>query len=130
LDRGAFATLLGLRLRTRAEDPAAGQWAAIALGDSCLFQIRDDRLLYVFPVTSAAEFDNSPVLVPSRPDDFDRVTARAERATGDWQSGDCFYLATDALAAWFLEASESGDKPWRVLADIDTEAIEPSSDWI
>jgi hypothetical protein len=130
LERGAFATFLGLRLRKREEDPSSGRWGAIALGDSCMFQVREDSLVTAFPIASAMTFDNLPPLVPSRPDDMALVTERAERTEGDWRSGDSFYLATDALSAWFLRAHESGEKPWRALADVDTEAIEFFPDWV
>jgi hypothetical protein len=128
LERGAFATFLGLRLRTRTEH--AGHWAAVALGDSCLFHVRGDDLVYAFPLDRPEAFDTSPPLVPSRPDDVGLVTARAERAAGEWLSGDSFYLATDALAAWFLAAHEAREKPWRALSDLDTDVSMPFADWV
>jgi hypothetical protein len=130
LARGAFATFLGLRLRTREHDRSVGQWSALALGDSCLFQARHDELLTSFPIDRAASFDSTPALVPSQPDDFDRVTARSKRASGEWHVGDSFYLATDALSSWFLGSYEAGCKPWRDLSDLDTEAAEPFPEWV
>jgi hypothetical protein len=38
----------------------------------------------------------------------------------DWERGDSFYLATDAIAAWFLRANEIGGRPWEALRDMDT----------
>ena len=37
---------------------------------------------------------------------------------GDWEPGDIFYLATDALAQWLLSELESGRPPWSVLRDL------------
>jgi hypothetical protein len=130
LERGAFATFIGLRLRTRGRDRSGGHWGAIALGDSCLFQTRADALVRAFPIERAEAFDNTPPLVPSRPDDVDAVIACSQTGRGDWRSGDSFYLATDALSGWFLSAYEAGHKPWRPLSDLDTEAIASFPDWV
>jgi hypothetical protein len=130
LERGAYATFLGIRLRTRERDASSGQWGAVALGDSCLFQIRDDSLITSFPIGSAESFDSSPPLVPSRPDDLEVVVGHAQRTTGEWSCGDSFYLATDALSSWFLAAYEAGERPWRSISDFDTEAIEPFPEWV
>jgi hypothetical protein len=53
------------------------------------------------------------------------------RHRGDWQSGDSFYAATDALAAWFLRSAHAGERPWEVLRDLDTDAGPPSfAEWV
>ncbi len=56
LERGAFATLLGLSFATGTHH-AHGEWRAISMGDTCLFQVRDDELLSAFPIKSSSEFD-------------------------------------------------------------------------
>jgi hypothetical protein len=38
--------------------------------------------------------------------------------TGVARVGDAFYLATDALAHWFLAEHERGHKPWTTLAGV------------
>jgi hypothetical protein len=108
---GAFATLLGLALR-RAGADGRRRWRALAVGDSCLFQIRRDRLHRAFPIKRAAEFGNRPALLGSRPQ-----TARCKRCrvTGTWRLGDTFLLMTDALAQWFLEEAAGGRQPWDQL---------------
>lgn len=115
LERGAFATLLGLAFTTGA-DQSSGEWHAVAVGDTCLFQVRDDELLAAFPIKSSSEFDSAPKLVPSRVDDVERVLGRVDEERGEWRTGDTFFLATDAMAAWFLRSYEEGAPPWRVLA--------------
>ena len=114
LERGAFATLLGLAFETGAAQ-SHGEWRAVSLGDTCLFQVRDDELLSAFPIKSSTEFDSAPKLVPSRPEDVDRVLANVDEEQGDWRRGDTFFLATDAIGAWFLRSYEQGAPPWRVL---------------
>lgn len=108
LERGAFATLLGLAF-------SDDGWHAVSIGDTCLFQVRDDELLTAFPIKSSTEFDSAPKLVPSRPDDVARVVERVDEERGDWRSGDTFFLTTDAMGAWFLRSHEDGTPPWRVL---------------
>ncbi|HVF73907.1 MAG TPA: protein phosphatase 2C domain-containing protein [Acidimicrobiales bacterium] len=111
LERGAFATLLGVAFSTKS--PSSGEWEATGLGDSCLFQVRGGDLLSAFPLKSSSEFDNTPTLVPSR---TDAPAAEVER--GDWRTGDTFFLATDAVAAWFLRSHEGGGAPWDELAGL------------
>lgn len=112
LERGAFATLLGVAFSTRSQ--SSGEWEATALGDSCLFQVRGGELLSAFPLKSSSEFDNTPTLVPSRAE-----APPAEIERGDWRTGDTFWLTTDAVAAWFLRSYEGGGAPWDELATVD-----------
>lgn len=94
-EEGAFAALLGLSLR------ADGSWRAVSVGDCCLFQVRDGALMRSWPFGAAEAFTNRPALVPSV---SSRTLPAPEAATGDWTPGDAFLLATDAVAAWLLEA--------------------------
>jgi hypothetical protein len=122
LEKGAHATLLGIAFTTAHGHPHAGDWEATAVGDSCLFQVRDGELLSAFPLKASSEFDCAPKLVPSRPADVERVVAAVEYERGDWRSGDTFLLLTDAVAAWFLASYEAGGAPWDVLAGISPDA--------
>jgi hypothetical protein len=113
---GAFATFLGLSIQ-RAPKGAEGRWKAVAIGDCCLFQIRDDRLFRAFPIRRSADFGNRPALLGSR-----AVTGQpagllgqAKQRVGRWQACDRFLLTTDALAQWFLRRQEQRRKPWQSL---------------
>lgn len=90
---GAFAAVLGLSLY------ADGRWRAVAVGDCCLFHVRDGALVQSWPFASRDAFTNRPALVPSRPD---RVVPTPDTTGGSWHSNDRFALATDAGAAWLL----------------------------
>ena len=116
LDRGAHATVLGVELDWSAE--AGLIWTAESLGDSCLFQVRGDELVAAFPLQDAAAFGNTPKLVPTQARQLDRVVASLERAEGRCEDGDVLFLATDALAAWFLATAAAGGTPWRELAEL------------
>jgi hypothetical protein len=132
LARGAFATLLGLRLiDTVRTFSVEGRFDAWALGDACLFQVRDDALCAAFPIDDPTVFSNSPDLAASRPGDLSLVTQRILHRRGAWRSGDVFYLATDALAQWFLAAVSSGEQPWKPLGDLGTvDGPDDFSSWV
>ncbi|MBI3410233.1 MAG: hypothetical protein HY040_17975 [Planctomycetes bacterium] len=112
LQEGAYATLLGLEVQ------AEGTWQAESVGDASLFQIREDRLVRAFPMLRASDYSNRPDLVCSRARDDDDILPLC--LIGDWRLGDCIYLATDALALWFLTVHERGGRPWREWREIRT----------
>jgi hypothetical protein len=106
--QGAFATFLGLVV----EDAS---WHALAVGDSCLFQVRRGELRCAFPIGRAADFSNAPWLVGSRTSPGEVPDKNGVLGQGDCQAGDHFWLMTDALAQWFLTRVEGGGKPWFAL---------------
>lgn len=117
--RGAFASLLGVQIEASRGDEASGHWQALAVGDSCLFLVRgaaDDHaaIQTAFPLQKAEEFGDSPALLSSLLARNSQVPVRA--LAGQWQAGDLFVLATDALAAWFLAEIQQGQQPWQTLA--------------
>jgi hypothetical protein len=118
VQRGSFATLLGLSLRSDEDvSSAGGQWTALAIGDSCLFQIRASELITSFPLTSAEQFGNTPLLVSTHPLSNQSLWTKLAdfEQKGVWQPGDKFLLMTDALAQWFLNEVETGERPWLTL---------------
>ena len=112
---GSFATLLGLTVTTKTGNSRRPSWRAIAVGDSCLFVIRDDRLWLSFPLENAAQFDNSPNLVCSNPENMGDLWENVHQSDGECAPGDSFILASDALACWFLGRNAEGEKPWKTL---------------
>jgi serine/threonine protein phosphatase PrpC len=48
--QGSFAAFLGLSLEEK------GTWSAFAVGDSCLFQVRNDSLMTCFPIERSDQF--------------------------------------------------------------------------
>jgi protein phosphatase 2C-like protein len=112
-EQGAFATFLGLILQK--PQGAEGRWRAVAVGDCCLFQVRQESVLASFPVQRAADFGNRPPLLCSRAVGGRDGLAQAKRAVGKWQKGDRFFLMTDALAQWFFQRHEQKRKPWDSL---------------
>lgn len=97
-EEGAFATWMGLTLYENQT------WRALAVGDCCLFHYRDDTRVLSWPFTDKTAFTNQPALVSSR---LDYPIPEVQMLEGTWTSGDRFILATDAIAAYLLDASGS-----------------------
>ncbi len=116
---GAFATLLGLAVGADPDDPGRLSWQAVAVGDSCLFIVRDDQLWLSFPLEDADEFDNTPALVCSNPDNAGDMWEGARLRSGECAAGDLIILATDALACLLLALDAAGEKPWETLLALD-----------
>ncbi len=115
LRQGAFATFLGVVI-----DNANGQggkcWHGVAVGDCCLFQIRQQNLHGVFPNYCSDDFNNNPSLVGSRmPAQMLVDKKRLQTHTSAWQDGDQLWLMTDALAKWFLVQQEADQNPWATV---------------
>jgi hypothetical protein len=106
--QGAFATFLGVVL----EPP---RFRALAVGDSCLFHIRNRGLHEAFPLKNSADFTSTPWLIGSRGFTPDMMAERELRHEGEFQAGDRLWLMTDALAQWFLHLTEAGHQPWELL---------------
>ncbi|TXS49616.1 hypothetical protein EAO72_01585 [Streptomyces sp. or43] len=116
LAEGAYATLLTVRVdpenvsETDAEAfSPAWRWQAAALGDSCLFHLRNDQLVEAFPVGSAEEFGTVPDLFGSRNRDAALLAGRTRYTGGRCLPGDRLFLMTDALAAWFLSVPDQAE---------------------
>jgi hypothetical protein len=106
--QGAFATFLGVLV----EPP---RWRALAVGDSCLFHIRQQKLHCAFPLNRSCDFGCSPWLIGSRGFTPEVMAMREVRLEGEFGTGDRLWLMTDALAQWFLHEVEAGERPWQVL---------------
>jgi hypothetical protein len=103
---GSFAAFVGLRLGACGGGVC---WEAVALGDSCLVQMRGAEMLAAVPVSRPEEFNSSPPLVPSNEAMYEAALARLVNASGYAASGDVFLLMSDALSAWYFEALSGGD---------------------
>jgi len=110
---GAFSSLLGVVV----ED---GRWRALAVGDSCLFVMRSGRLERAFPLATAEQFNNRPLLLSSVARANQGVWDEVRTEEGELQGGDHLLLMTDALARWFLAEAELGRRPWAALARAET----------
>jgi hypothetical protein len=109
---GAFATLLGVRVRP----PTPGQpgrWQAAAVGDTCLVRVRGSHVR-AFPVQRSSDFGNEPRLIGS----WSEPPAASAYASGPLHAEDQLFLMTDALAQWFLHTHERGGRPWEAITQL------------
>jgi hypothetical protein len=92
------------------DDPPAWNVRGYAVGDTCLFFVREGKTVRIFPIETAAEFDADPLVIGSidlSRDDLVGFRDFEERG----RAGDLVVLCTDAVAAWALRRSESGQPP-------------------
>ncbi|MCE9667121.1 protein phosphatase 2C domain-containing protein [Myxococcus stipitatus] len=106
--QGAFAAVLGVSISGR-------DWTALAVGDSCLFHVREDALLRAFPLETAEALGTNPYLVSTHVARNVGLASRVSVVAGVLHPGDLLLLMTDALAGWFLTEHEAGRAPWRQL---------------
>lgn len=106
LNSGAFSTLAGITFRLT--DTLSIEFDAIAIGDSCMFQIRDEKIAHFFPLASVEDFHNRPILISSNGAYNLHLKASVKNWSGTAQTGDSFWLMTDALACWTLTRYEEG----------------------
>lgn len=117
LQNGAASTLLEISF-TLEENKIKDNFSALAIGDSCLFQIRNDELITKFPLNSSADFDNSPLLISSDPKRNEHLQEKISYLENQSLStGDKLFLMTDALASWFFQEYEKGNKPWEIIEE-------------
>jgi len=114
LPLGAFSTLLFVCTEP-VEEPREGAFGAhrlqgFAIGDSCLFHVRDGELVRTFPIQTSAELEDDPVVLGSVDLGRDQLM---EFATLDelCYPDDLIVLCTDAVAEWALRRIESGNPP-------------------
>ena len=113
---GAYAAMLALKLEENT-------YEVMAIGDACLFHIRGEHLENCFPLTHSEQFNDRPFLLSSYANNNEEIIANIIVKSGlKWENGDEFYLMTDALACWFLEAYEKNRRPWTKIR-----ALKPSN---
>ncbi|MFE7834673.1 hypothetical protein ACFU53_00920 [Streptomyces sp. NPDC057474] len=132
LEKGAFATVLGAEIRVTVADggDVRRDWYAFALGDSCLFHIRDGHVHGAFPLAAVEDFGITPQLLGSRNHDVALVTDRVTVAQGELLPGDEVLLASDALAAWLLTPDNESTAPGKRLARLVDLGEESFEEWV
>jgi serine/threonine protein phosphatase PrpC len=131
--QGAFATLLGMEIiGGRRGTRVTGTWRSAAIGDSCLFQVRQGDLLLAWPVNDADRFDNFPTLLSSVPARNLTIWDEVNFYHGTWRKGDYFILATDALSACLLKNGHHSCPSWQQIIDLAflPDAQEHFAEWV
>jgi hypothetical protein len=131
-DNDAFATFLGLTMHAATAPETPWRWQALAVGDSCLFQVRTGVLVERFPMTAYEEFTTTPWLVGSHTTPEEVRRDRSRTCAGESGPDDILWLMTDALAEWFLLRWQVDEKPWEELEPFLNPMVvdESFDDWI
>jgi hypothetical protein len=103
LETGAFSTLLWIEFDPVNEEGETG-FRSFALGDCCLFHVRDGQVLATFPIEQVEEFGLDPLAVGSINKGRDHVL-EFQFLEGACREGDLIVLCTDALALWASKQS-------------------------
>ena len=111
---GAFATFVSLEVF------ADLSWKSLAVGDSCLFVVRDRSLLKSFPLQTSHEFNHRPRLIGTN---VNAANIHISQIQGVAQNCDRLYLATDAIACWIFKQIEANQDPWLKLEEISTQDL-------
>lgn len=102
---GGLATFLGVYFF-----PDKPRWKAIAFGDCNLFQFRVGLGLYYWgPLLYSEEFGSNPVALSSINPNSQPILEHMAEMIGDYEKGDIFILATDALSAWLTHVIWQND---------------------
>jgi hypothetical protein len=116
---GAFATFVSLEVF------ADLSWKSLAVGDSCLFVVRDRCLQTSFPLQKSHEFNNRPRLIGTN---VKAANINMSQIQGDAKHGDRFYLATDAIACWIFKQLEVNQNPWVKLDELTSQEL--FAEWV
>jgi|GEM_PF-469811 len=126
--RGSFAAFVGIKV---GQDEASGDvyWDALAVGDSCLIQVRPHGSVFVlecaFPIDSADAFGGNPELVATAGAEGAGLLPVIRTASGNLRQGDVLLLMTDALAQWAITQDSLGHAPWTLLLGLTQPEIGP-----
>jgi hypothetical protein len=126
VQRGAFASLLAIRI-FEAADPPSLRWASAAIGDSCLFHIRGNQWL-AYPLQCSDAFDANPLLICSNDSANASIEEKIDSREGSCHLEDTFFLTTDMVARCILRILEEKELPWESL--LETDSVETFQNWV
>lgn len=123
IERGSYATLLGIAFSKASERHGVYEWDAVAIGDSCLFQVKADGFLDSFPLAFDYDFSNAPVLLSTVASSNKDAAKTLSHRTGVLLEGDRLLLVTDAFAAWIMKQSATSPEIVQKLVSL----VDPDS---
>ena len=111
----ASATFIGLKLHPP-NQTGKKIWEAIAIGDSCLFQFKklSGKIIF-FPINKSSDFRTVTECFNSLPQ---YNVSQPKYLQDNYDPGDIFLLATDALAEWLLQAIQTTKREDQSLISI------------
>jgi len=112
---GDFASLLTLTISEE-----RNRFISYAIGDSCLFIIRENKCL-TFPIEKSNEFNNFPYLISSHSKNNVHVFGKIKMLDCEIRENDIIIMATDSMAKWILQEYEAGSDVSTQLTKMDSE---------
>jgi len=112
---GDFASLLTLTISEE-----RNRFISYAIGDSCLFIIRENKCL-TFPIEKSNEFNNYPYLISSHSKNNVHVFGKIKTLDCEIRENDIIIMATDSMAKWILQEYEAGSDVSTQLTKMDSE---------
>jgi serine/threonine protein phosphatase PrpC len=125
LETGAFATFIGLTINCKEKI-----LECVAIGDSTMFLIRKDRLLFSFPITSSQQFGNTPKLFATNNKYQTEFENSVEYAKVHVEAGDLIVLASDAIAEWICKKIEKNNTYYRTIKKLMDKPIVEFDSWL
>lgn len=119
--QGAFSTLLWFRIvQTGYSNKMLGNWQVAAVGDTCFFHIRANKIQASFPFQKSSEINNHPFLLSSIENKNEILWKNGlpQKGKGAFEGGDEFIFMTDALSYWFLSELEQGKSPMEEIRNM------------
>jgi len=124
LEKGAASTLVAVAVTPdiKKEDLSEGLFRGqvYAVGDSCLFHLRGEQVLQMFPIEESKQFQSDPQVIGSIGPRAKRET-QGEPSRESWvvfdamelecRTGDLLVLCSDAVAAWAMAKMEAEEVP-------------------
>jgi hypothetical protein len=106
------ATFLGFEINSSIRNNGINYWNSFSVGDTCLFQFRQNKLLQSFPMVNEEKFNNKPDLLTNNRDYNEKndIWNKSKEIKGKWEKDDTFVLATDGFAKWLLGKIKHNEK--------------------
>jgi len=115
------STFVGLKLHYPDPESNINYWECLAIGDSCLFQIKDQsKTITHFPITKPEDFSSVTDAFHSRPE-YNHNSQPRFMDDQSYEQGDIFLLATDALAEWIFKNLQNEETRWKELLNLSKE---------
>lgn len=103
--KGAYASFLGLEIRKNLLTKDGYAWRAVAIGDCCMFLIKNQKIIDSFPIKDSSLFGSMPSMLPSISTFNALGRYKIDVKEGKIKRGEIIILATDALAKWIIQQS-------------------------
>ena len=109
---GAFAAFLGIIVNLENKT-----LKYFAVGDCCLFIIRDSNLIVCEPIKSSTEFGKRPYLISSLKAKNHDIISNIKTDIIQVQNNDTIILMSDAIAQWYLTQYENENNECPILEE-------------